>query len=59
METNIPGNGPDHENILGNIDLGISRDPRRGDNYLGQILQDNCKYHPEQVIPIKDDEGAS
>jgi hypothetical protein len=59
METNIPGNGPDHGQILQNIDQRICRDPRRGCEYLGQIPTDMCNDHLQQVMPDKDDEGAS
>ena len=59
MESNILGNGPDQENILQNMDQSISRDPRRGRDYLGEIPPDNVNYHLEQVIPNYHDEGAS
>jgi len=41
------------------MDERIFTNPRRGSEYLVQIPKDISKYHPEQVIRIKDDEGAS
>jgi len=59
MDSNIQSNGPDHGRILQNMDQGISRDHRRGSDYLGKILLDNANNHLVDTIPDNDHEGAS
>jgi len=59
MDSTIPGNGPGPHEIPENMDESIFENPRRGDEYLTKIPQDNSKYHCLDIIPINDHEGAS
>ena len=59
METNIPNHRTDLGQNPQNMDESISRDPRRGCEYQGQIPTDMTKDHLQQAMPDKDDEGAS